>query len=1031
MEIEKTIKPVMDHTVADAILDAEKAKEYCKKSCDEKGLTKAVKEVVAENQPDSHDETVKDVSEAEAVITESCKVEEDTYMLKPEFDSRKSFYKKAKVIDEDGVKLLYSYSTPVCAIIEGEGVILLENPHGYYRLGYDASPTTLRHVREFLKQNGFEVYPVAQLPLHYPVENFTSLDDLKSRAIIGAEDVELQEGKETSQDILYLKDRKDLAEAISCCKKDGRKFRVTRTCKEGYRYELVKEPIEVLKDLIDVTTTDDTAVISEKGQTENPDAPKIEVEISAEDKEILDTTFAASEETGEESEPQEDTDIEEIEIEDEDTDEIEVPEDEEEDVQLAESLRSDKPTVGDLVEFLRDTADELEMNYDSDTKIRKVSNTYFLGHPNFFLGISGSYTGGFINLDSPVDEDEEDIEDDQLDESFMWYISYLHQMIKQEEEALKRAKDDKVKAAIQRRLDAFKADLEAVNKNTSLKEDKECFFEIVFKEKDDDEEKTERYEDDLDGARADFLHMTQEESDNYQYVVLRKVCTDYNSEEEIEVIDSFGLDESLKENKNSNVFYVEIEDNQNNTLAIIEIKSAKTKEEACKKAKRLFIDWNDIDSKIYRSYGMKAFVIEPKYISKEYIVVDENGDEVDNPNKNGTLKENFVAKNAKEIIEKNKDRDNVWYIDVKGNNGWMSGNTMTQGACGYGGFYSFEQAKELFDNFEQIVNFSEENIKKYHSEGESTFEPVKVVIGFAPIEDEDGEEDNSFVMERDITKNESLKEGKTTISKAEDSEEDIEDEEIGDLTSGIFSLGDLSDEDLDDLDKNTIEPTIDIPGEDSESVFEYLVNLYDLYLAEPESLTTGEIALLKKQGLISDEEYEDGGDDLPVDFKNISSDPTFGLEDDDFDAAELQEEKVVCDPEDTCCGEPNCEHKHNACHDDSCDDECCDINCDDEECGECGEECCDDTCKTELESDSTSETDIEWPEDDEVIEAPVKTEKTIELPNDTVEVEQKENKIEIEITPKETEEEDDIVADDTVEDDLLEMASSYINYIKK
>lgn len=874
MEIEKTIKPVMDHTVADAILDAEKAKEYCKKSCDEKGLTKAVKEVVAENQPDSHDETVKDVSEAEAVITESCKVEEDTYMLKPEFDSRKSFYKKAKVIDEDGVKLLYSYSTPVCAIIEGEGVILLENPHGYYRLGYDASPTTLRHVREFLKQNGFEVYPVAQLPLHYPVENFTSLDDLKARAIIGAEDVELQEGKETSQDVLYLKDRKDLAEAISCCKKDGRKFRVTRTCKEGYRYELVKEPIEVLKDLIDVTTTDDTAVISEKGQTENPDAPKIEVEISAEDKEILDTTFADSEETTEESEHQEDADIEEIEIEDEDTDEIEVPEDEE-DVQLAESLRSDKPTVGDLVEFLRDTADELEMNYDSDTKIRKVSNTYFLGHPNFFLGISGSYTGGFINLDSPVDEDEEDIEDDQLDESFMWYISYLHQMIKQEEEALKRAKDDKVKAAIQRRLDAFKADLEAATQRSF-----------------------DAFEADLEAA-----------------------------------------------------------------------------------------------------------------------------------NKDESLKENFVAKNAKEIIEKNKDRDNVWYIDVKGNNGWMSGNTMAQGDCGYGGFYSFEQAKELFDNFEQIVDFSEENIKKYHSEGESTFEPVKVVIGFAPIEDEDGEEDNSFVMERDITKNESLKEGKTASSKAEETEEDIEDEEIGDLTSGIFSLGDLSDEDLDDLDKNTIEPTIDIPGEDSESVFEYLVNLYDLYLAEPESLTTGEIALLKKQGLISDEEYEDGGDDLPVDFKNISSDPTFGLEDDDFDGAELQEEKVVCDPEDTCCGEPNCEHKHNAYHDDSCDDECCDINCDDEECGECGEECCDDTCKTELESDSTSETDIEWPEDDEVIEAPVKTETTIELPNDTVEVEQKENKIEIEITPKETEE-DDIVADDTVEDDLLEMASSYINYIK-
>lgn len=83
----------------------------------------------------------------------------------------------------------------------------------------------------------------------------------------------------------------------------------------------------------------------------------------------------------------------------------------------------------------------------------------------------------------------------------------------------------------------------------SLKEEKECFFEIVFKEKGDEEEKTERYEDDFDGARADFLHMTQDERDNYQYVVLRKVCTDYNSEEDIEVIDSFGLDESLKEEK--------------------------------------------------------------------------------------------------------------------------------------------------------------------------------------------------------------------------------------------------------------------------------------------------------------------------------------------------------------------------------------------------------------------------------------------------------------------------------------------------
>ena len=173
----------------------------------------------------------------------------------------------------------------------------------------------------------------------------------------------------------------------------------------------------------------------------------------------------------------------------------------------------------------------------------------------------------------------------------------------------------------------------------SLKESKECFFEIVFKEKGDEEEKTERYDDDFDGARKDYLFMTQDKKDEYQYVVLRKVCTDYNSEEDIEVIDSFGLNEELKENKNSNIFYVEIDDNQNNAQAIIEIKSAKTKEEACKKAKKLFIKWEDIDSKTYKEYDMEEFVIEPKYIDKKYIVVDENGEEVDNPNKEESLKE--------------------------------------------------------------------------------------------------------------------------------------------------------------------------------------------------------------------------------------------------------------------------------------------------------------------------------------------------------------------------------------------------------
>ena len=57
------------------------------------------------------------------------------------------------------------------------------------------------------------------------------------------------------------------------------------------------------------------------------------------------------------------------------------------------------------------------------------------------------------------------------------YIAYLQQMIKQEEEALKKAENDEIKAAIQRRLDAFNADLEAalpdaVKAETPVEEEK-------------------------------------------------------------------------------------------------------------------------------------------------------------------------------------------------------------------------------------------------------------------------------------------------------------------------------------------------------------------------------------------------------------------------------------------------------------------------------------------------------------------------------------------------------------------------------
>ena len=66
------------------------------------------------------------------------------------------------------------------------------------------------------------------------------------------------------------------------------------------------------------------------------------------------------------------------------------------------------------------------------------------------------YKSENLTLNEEVDKD--------LDEKLKAhndYIAYLQQMIKQDEEALKKAENDEIKAAIQRRLDAFTADLEA------------------------------------------------------------------------------------------------------------------------------------------------------------------------------------------------------------------------------------------------------------------------------------------------------------------------------------------------------------------------------------------------------------------------------------------------------------------------------------------------------------------------------------------------------------------------------------------
>ena len=74
------------------------------------------------------------------------------------YDSRDSFYGKAKVELDENQIILYSYGTLVAFI---------ENSIAY--ITGDYSQTTLRHIKEFLLQNGFVAINKKQMMKDYAV----------------------------------------------------------------------------------------------------------------------------------------------------------------------------------------------------------------------------------------------------------------------------------------------------------------------------------------------------------------------------------------------------------------------------------------------------------------------------------------------------------------------------------------------------------------------------------------------------------------------------------------------------------------------------------------------------------------------------------------------------------------------------------------------------------------------------------------------------------------------------------------------
>ena len=81
------------------------------------------------------------------------------YELVPVHDARKSFYGKALVRIGPDTQELYSYGTLVASNTALNGVTLYPQ--------WDHSPTTLRHVKEFLKQNNLEATTKKQMAETY------------------------------------------------------------------------------------------------------------------------------------------------------------------------------------------------------------------------------------------------------------------------------------------------------------------------------------------------------------------------------------------------------------------------------------------------------------------------------------------------------------------------------------------------------------------------------------------------------------------------------------------------------------------------------------------------------------------------------------------------------------------------------------------------------------------------------------------------------------------------------------------------
>ena len=152
-KVDKIVKAWPEHIKG--VLEKSKGNKFSRsKGIDNK--TKETKDVEVVDIKDGKRVKIKGLK-----IDESKLVEKPVYGLNPQYDSRSSFYGKAQVDtgDKGDKNKLYSYDTLVAEIKDGKPVV-----YGTY------SATTLRHIKEWLKQLGFKAETSKQIMQDYGVK---------------------------------------------------------------------------------------------------------------------------------------------------------------------------------------------------------------------------------------------------------------------------------------------------------------------------------------------------------------------------------------------------------------------------------------------------------------------------------------------------------------------------------------------------------------------------------------------------------------------------------------------------------------------------------------------------------------------------------------------------------------------------------------------------------------------------------------------------------------------------------------------